>query len=79
MDKVCKFIQNISNGMEVLIAISEKIPESDWIQGFVTRIIDNKPFNEEGILVQINHYNMQGNVKKILNNQTLYFRSTNTP
>jgi len=71
MDKVCKFIQNISNGMEVLIAISEKIPESDWIQGFVTRIIDNKPFNEEGILVQINHYNMQGNVKKILNNQTL--------
>lgn len=71
VDPACTSVQNISIGLNVMIATSKNAPESDWIQGKITQIKDPGSFNENGILVAIKPYGIEGNVKRILSYSNL--------
>ena len=65
MDEDCKYRDNIVLDSTVLISVHKNSTEDNWIDGTVKEIVDKNNFNEDGVLVKIEH-NIIGHVKKII-------------
>ena len=66
-ESAAKMLDNISKGIEVKI---ERKRTGKIFEGKIIEILDDEPFNEEGIAVKIEG-NFSGNVKEILKNDEI--------
>jgi len=66
-ESAAKMLDNISEGIEVKI---ERKRTGKIFEGKIIEILDDEPFNEEGIAVKIEG-NFSGNVKEILKNDEI--------